>query len=169
MTKLSKEVYSTQFEHLKIKLNMRSSKLCLFLHFGLGDLLCMVPAIHYLSTIYSEVKIACLKKNMSTATLLFKNNKKVTFLIHDKLNSKVSTNNGQIPAIYSDIYPVDETKYTEQLMDYTILRCGLHKYLYESTHNLPLTSEYTHREIPFDYYKQINIFYLYNIQVQTNC
>jgi hypothetical protein len=137
---------------------VENSKICIFIHFGLGDLICMIPAITYLSNLYSEVKIACLEKNINNLNSIFKNNNKITYLIHDKLNIKNSTHS-EVSLQYSDIYPVDETKYDNELFGYDIMRCGLHKYLYEKMNNLEKSDAYLHNQIPFDFYRQMGIPY----------
>jgi hypothetical protein len=159
LSKISKPHFIESFVKLKEKMNIKQNKVCIFLHFGLGDFICMIPAINYLSILYSEIKIVCLEKNINTIKSVFKNNKNITYLIHNKFNTNNLNINNKVPQIYSDIYQVDETKYKDELFGYEILRCGLHKYIYETNNKIKFTDSYSHLEIPFDFYRQLNVPY----------
>jgi hypothetical protein len=135
------------------------SKVCLLPHFGLGDLICMIPVIQYLTTLYDEVKVVCLEKNINNIKTLFKDNKKVMFLIHNRLNPINIYNNEPIIEGYNDIYPFNEEKYKDELVGYNILRVGIHKYFFEKNNKIKLTDDYIHNCPPFNYYKQLNIPY----------
>ena len=90
--------------------NIKSNRVCLVPHFGLGDLICMIPAINYLSTIYDQVKVICLEKNINNIKTFFLNNTKIIFLVHNKFMS------------HTDIYPFNEKYYNDDLIGYDILR-----------------------------------------------
>ncbi len=139
-----------------------NKKVCLILHFGLGDMINMIPVINHISAVCQEVKLVCLEKNIETIKTFFTADN-ISYLLHTKHNTisqqRQSLLYDKILEQHRDIYPFHEENYSNELSGYTIIRTGYHKYTYEKTHGIPLSDSYTHTILPFEFYRQIGLPY----------
>jgi hypothetical protein len=126
--------------------DIRDKNVCLLIHFGIGDVINMIPVINYISPACKNIKLVCLHKYLNTIRTFFENNHKISYL---PISSVTLT----------DMYSFDELLYETELYDYRIIRCGLHLRHYEVTHRLPLSDSYVLENVPFDFYRQLGIPY----------
>jgi hypothetical protein len=123
------------------------SNVCLIPHYGLGDIICMIPVINYLCKHYNKVKVVCLSHNSNNFKSFFSDNPNVLYIIPKNEKNKVMDN-----------YPFNEELHSDDLYDCDILRCGLHKEAYNKKYNIQ-TINIDYNKIPFSFYYDLNIQY----------
>lgn len=144
--KMSDDNYSKCLYSVLEQLKINKLNVCLIPHYGLGDIICMIPVINYLAEYYNKIKVVCLSHNVNNFKSFFIDNPNISYIIPKNESKNIMSN-----------YPFNEELHQDELYDCDILRCGLHYESFNKKHNI-IISPIRHPN-PYHSFDNINIPY----------